>query len=150
MPFADDWHMTHTANHWANDQTTMEYIEKIIIPYVIQKRKDLKLDDSHSALVIFDVFKGQCTDDVFKLLEENNIQCVIVPSNCTDRLQPLDLIVNKSVKTFMQTKFKEWYGDAIYEQLQKGLTEDVDLRMGVMKPISARWLIVFRISSITS
>ena len=141
LPFPDDWHITHTAKHWANEQTTMEYIEKIIIPYVIQKRKDLKLDDSHSALIIFDVFKGQCTDDVLKLLEENNIQCVIVPSNCTDRLQPLDLTVNKSFKTFMQTKFQEWYGDAIYEQLQKGLTEDVDLRMGVMKPISARWLI---------
>ena len=46
----------------------MEYIDKIILPYVIQKRKDLNLDDSHSALVIFDVFKGQCTDDVFVIV----------------------------------------------------------------------------------
>ena len=44
------------------------YIDKIILPYVIQKRKDLNLDDSHSALVIFDVFKGQCTDDVFVIV----------------------------------------------------------------------------------
>ena len=51
--------------------------------------------------LVFDVFKGQCTNDVVKLLEENNIQFVIVPSNCTDRLQPLNLTVNKSVKTFM-------------------------------------------------
>ena len=70
VTFPDDWHITHTANHWANEQTTIEYIEKIILPYVTQKRKDLNLYDSHSALVIFDVFKGQCTDNVFKLLEE--------------------------------------------------------------------------------
>ena len=49
-------------------------MEKIIIPYVIQKRKYLNLDDSHSALVIFDIFKGQCTTDVLKLLEDINIQ----------------------------------------------------------------------------
>ena len=38
------------------------------------KRKYLNLDDSHSALVIFDIFKGQCTTDVLKLLEDINIQ----------------------------------------------------------------------------
>ena len=58
VPFPDDWHITHSANHWANEQTTIEYINKIILPYVIQKRKELNLDDSHSALVIFDMFKG--------------------------------------------------------------------------------------------
>ena len=68
VPFPNDWHITYSANHWANEQTTMEYIDKIILPYVIQKRKDLNLDDSHSALVIFDVFKGQCTDDVFVIV----------------------------------------------------------------------------------
>ena len=57
------------------------------------------------------MFKGQCTNDVLKLLEENNIQFVIVPtSNCTDRLQPLDLTVNKSVKTFMQVIFNSGMG----------------------------------------
>ena len=75
-----------------------------------------------------------------KLLEENKIHVVIVPSNCTDRLQPLNLTVNKSVKTCMQSKFQEWYGNAVYEQLQEGLTEDLDLQLGVMKPLSARWM----------
>ena len=74
VPFPDDWHITHTANHWAIEQTTMEYIEKIIISYVIQKRKYLNLDDSQSALVIFDIFKGQRTTDVLKLLKDVNIQ----------------------------------------------------------------------------
>lgn len=87
------------------------------------------------------MFKGQCTNDVLKLLEDNNTHFIIVPSNCTDRLQPLDLTVNKSVKTFMRSNFQQWYGNAIYEQLQQGITENVDLRLGVMKPLSARLMI---------
>jgi len=32
--FPSDWHVTHTPNHWANEVTTLDYIEKIILPYV--------------------------------------------------------------------------------------------------------------------
>ena len=50
-----------------------EYQEKIIIPYVNRKRKELKVSADQPALAIFDVFKGQQTKDIAKLLEENNI-----------------------------------------------------------------------------
>ena len=73
----------------------------MVIPYVNGRRKELKLNANHPALAIFDVFKGQCTERVFRMLEDNNILYVIVPSNCTDILQPLDLSINKSAKDFM-------------------------------------------------
>ena len=63
----------------------MEYNELIIIPYIIQKRKELNPAEDHPALAICDAFRGQQTASVLKMLEDNNI------SNCTDRLQPLDL-----------------------------------------------------------
>jgi len=47
------------------------------------KKERQKFRYSHSALIIFDVFKGQCTDNVLKLLEENNIQFVVVPTIVT-------------------------------------------------------------------
>ena len=72
------------------------YIEEVIVPYVKQKRAQLKLNEDHPALAIFDVFKGQCTEEVLQMLEENNIERVCVPANCTDRLQPLDLSVDKT------------------------------------------------------
>ena len=59
--------------------------------YVQQKREQLNLDDDHLALAMF---KGQCTDEVFKILEDSHIDGVLVPANCTDRLQPLDISVN--------------------------------------------------------
>jgi len=40
-----------------------------------------------------------------KVLEDNNILVVEVPLNCTDRLQPLDLAVNKPLKDQMKDNF---------------------------------------------
>ena len=31
--FPNDWHVTSTLNHWSNEDTTRDYIEKIILPY---------------------------------------------------------------------------------------------------------------------
>jgi len=48
--------VTFTPNHWSNEQKTKEYIEKIILPYVSEKRKEHG-KPNQTALVIFDEFK---------------------------------------------------------------------------------------------
>ena len=139
--FPDDWHVTCTPNHWSNEDTMKEYIECIIIPYVDHKRKELELSSDQPALAIFDVFKGQQTENVTKLLEDNNIHVVSVPANFTDRLQPMDLSV-KSIKVYMRSKFRDWYSMQVQHQLDEGEEiSPVDLRMSTMKPLGARWLV---------
>ena len=104
------------------------------------ERKELKLSVDQPAVAIFDVFKGQQTEGVLKILEENNILVVShsVPANCTDRLQPMDLSVNKSVKEFMCSK---WYSDQGQDQLnEESEITPVDLKMSTMKPLGARSL----------
>ena len=83
-----------------------DYIVKILVPYIAKKRKELKLPNVCRALVIYDKFKGQCTSAVLELLEENNIDIILVPANCTDRLQPLDIRVSKAAKNFMRDQFQ--------------------------------------------
>ena len=58
------------------------------------------------AMVLFNAFKGQTTDSTYHLLEQNNISVVNIPPNCTNKLQPMDLSVNKSLKKFLK---KQWY-----------------------------------------
>ena len=141
VSFPADWHITCTANHWSNGYTMVDYIKQVIVPYVTKTRMDLKLASDHPALVLFDVFKAHLIDDVRKRLEDNNILYVVIPANCTDRLQPLDLSVNKPAKDFMKSKFQEWYGNIVCSQLEKGIEETVDLRLSVMKPLTAQWTI---------
>ena len=51
--FPEDWHITHFDNHWCNETMMVNYISKII-PFVKQKRRELKNPDYLVALAIFD------------------------------------------------------------------------------------------------
>ena len=48
----------------------MQYIDKILLPYVKRKKEELHLQCNHPALVIFDNFTGQNTEQLLKLLEK--------------------------------------------------------------------------------
>lgn len=141
VKFPDNWHVTHTENHWANEKTTDDYIRLILLPYVKQTRQDLSLPDDHPALVIFDRFKGQCTQGILSLLDDHNLRLAIVPANCTDRLQPLDVSVNKPAKEFLRRKFQHWYSEEVRRQIESGKPVKVDLAMSIVKPLGAQWLI---------
>ena len=144
--FPSDWHITYSHNHWANENTSKDYVEKIILPYLRVKRQELNLTHDQHALCIFDNFKGQVTDDVLLLLERNHVDVVFVPPNCTDRLQPLDLSVNKPAKDFLRDKFQHWYSDKVFDQLCKNDNDDheslepIKFPLQVMKPLGAQWI----------
>ena len=119
----------------------VEYITTVIVPYMNEKRKQLGLDPKHTGLVILDEFKGQTTEKVLRLLR-SYLMYVTVPPNCTDRLQPLDVGVNRSAEQLLRTKFENWYADQIVAH--KGLgkeIEPVDMWLTIVKPISAKWMV---------
>ncbi len=76
------------------------------------------------------------------MLEKNHIFLVKVPANCTDRLQPMDLSVNKSVKDLLRQKFMEWYSGQVLEKFAKpDESKKIDFKLSTMKPLGAKWLI---------
>jgi len=78
----------------------ISYIDAVIVPYM--DGRQLGLSSTHSGLVILDEFKGRTTSRVLNLLQSRNLFYVIVPPNCTDRLQPLDVSVNRAAKHFLR------------------------------------------------
>ena len=138
--FPEDWDITFTQNHWANEKTTKAHIRKVLVPYTETCRKKLSLPTDHPALVIFDRFKGQCSSNILSLLDSHHINLVIVPSNCTDRLQPLDVSVNKAVKENLRRQFQNWYSSQVSKDTGGTVMRPVDLSMSVVKPLGATWL----------
>ncbi len=117
----------------------LSYIQNVIVPFVEKVREE---DGNKPALAIFDCFKGQLTENITAILERYNIHSVIVPPNCTDRLQPLDLTVNKTAKSFLQREFRDWYAAEVTKQLNENETlTPVDLSTSRMKCASACWFI---------
>ena len=85
---------------------------------------------SSRALVIFDQFKAQTTT------------VVEVPANCTNRLQPLDLRINKPIKDHLKSCFHEWYAAGIRKKTLTGDNDRkvMDLRLSLLKPLGFQWL----------
>ena len=95
-----------------------------------------------------DNFKGQVTPIMNELLEQHNIHSCLLPPNTMDRLQPMDLSVNKPAKAFLRGEFQKWYSDQIMQQLDNPTTDfsmaelnPVDLSMAAMKEITGQWLV---------
>lgn len=62
----------------------------------------------------------------------------IVPPNCTDRLQPLDISVNKAVKEHLRKQFNNWYSSQVSKQINNGAKlQPIDLSMSVVKPLGS-------------
>ena len=139
---SDIW---HTPNHWANSETSLiRLVQNIAIPYIRETRKKLDLNEEHMALVIYDTFKGHTGEEMKSILVQNNVISVIVPANCTDLLQPLDLSVNKPFKDHLRHCFQSWYSNQVFSQLQgvkKAEDITIDTKLCVMKPLGSKWLL---------
>ena len=127
--------MRQNPQHWSNETEALKLIDEIINPYVINKRKELGLASTQKALVIWDVKQK---------LELLDMELVAVPANMTNFFQPLDLTVNGAAKRFAKKEVITYYSAQVQQQLEGGTNlEDInfDLRLSVIKPLHARWLV---------
>ena len=143
--FPSSFSLSANPKHFSNTAESLKLISEVIVPYVDEQRKTLG-DANQAALLIIDVFRGQMTDPVVEAPKENKIILVKIPPNMTHIYQPLDLTVNRSAKAFFKRKFTEWYSQEIHKQLEEGKKidqVDVVLRLSVLKPLHAKWIIEF-------
>lgn len=72
-----------------------------------------------------------------------------VPANITDRLQPMDISVNKPAKDYIKRQFDQWYLEQVLAQLQGKDVEDIEalqlkpisLGFPTLKEVGAKWLV---------
>ena len=144
MIFPQEWDICHTESHWSTEESMKRYISNIILPFVAKLREDLQLNSDSPALALFDCFSGQTTPDILAMLNKNNIRVVQIPSRCTDKLQPIDISLNKPLKDTLRCAFRTWYAKKVEDQLSSGITIDqvlIDMLSSLVKNQSANWLI---------
>ena len=139
--FPKGFAISQNPKHWSNEDEALKLIKEVNNSYIVQTQKELDLPSIQSALIIWDVFKGQMTDKVKSTLDSLGIDLV---ANMTHFFQPLDLTVNKSAKNLTKREFVSYYSGVIQEGLDAGKALediDVDLRLSVIKPLHAQWLV---------
>ena len=87
----------------------LEFIETVLVPFMVKQREKLQLPPDQASLAIFDVFATHRTDAVLKKLEECNIKQVFIPGGCTGELQHIDIAVNGCFKMEIKKCFTNWF-----------------------------------------
>ena len=67
-----EFNITHSVNHLPNEEKAIKLIEKVLLPYVKNKKEELDLRSTEKRLLITDVFKEQWTDKVKSLVEKHH------------------------------------------------------------------------------
>ena len=84
LKFPEEFNITHSVNHWSNEEKAIELIEKVLLPYVRNNKEELDVCSTKKWLLIADVFQGQWTDKVKSLIEKHHGKTVLVPRNMTN------------------------------------------------------------------
>lgn len=143
--FPESFSLSVNPKHFSNTFESIKIIDEVITPYVEAQRHILG-NPNQAALLVFDVFRGQITDEVTSHLAQNNIYFVMVPNNMTHLFQPLDLTVNGHCKKFMKKKFSEWYTQQVDNALQAGVRVEninIEFKLTTIKPLHAKWIVEY-------
>lgn len=99
----------YQENSFMTKNIFQDYILKHIIPYIVNTRKMMKLEEFPGVLLIDNCPSHQC-EELYKELANNNIRLITFPPHTTNLFQPLDLITFsqfKLEKSRIKSKYKK-------------------------------------------
>jgi hypothetical protein len=128
---------SHTKSHWQEENSLLEWIHKIAIPYrkSVLDRDGLRSDQK--MILILDLHYTHKTEAALKTMSENNILPVFIPGGCTDEIQTLDVCVNKAFKTAVKGAFRDHTHALFNEYIAGGKDPErfqIPLTMTAVKP----------------
>ena len=90
--------VTASDSGFMDEDIMIDYMNKIIIPYI----------GSNKCLLVLDDYRAHKTEQVIQYACKNKIQPFLIPAGFTYCLQPLDVSVNKPFKDILKRKWKTW------------------------------------------
>jgi hypothetical protein len=135
------FHLTCTENHWTNQRTMQEYLERVIEPYRLKMCEQhlLRHADAH-VILLLDCYSVHISEE-FRSSIPPHIHLIYVPPNCTSKLQPADVALNFPFKHEFKRLFNQWAAEQIEEQI--GLGEVIGLKhltgLANLRPLVLNW-----------
>ena len=134
--------MELSVNYWLN-VTYREIYDEIIFPYLQPVKEQKGLPKEQHSLVTTSTFKGQENRILKEFFSKNRCETVILRRSLTNKFQPLDITVNKAMKTFIQNRYSDWFSDQVARKLKAVLT-DIKVLSSYqldLKPLHTSWIV---------
>ena len=82
VTFPEEFSLSANEKNYSNEKESLKFLGQFILSYIQQEQKILG-SENQKALIIYDVFCVQTTDEVLKLLDDSNTLVIKVPPNMT-------------------------------------------------------------------
>ena len=106
--------LTQTPDHWQGEKSLLEYCNKIVLPFVNQKRRDAGDADGYFSLIV-DVYPVVAFRQWCK---KNRILLHYVYPGLTGELQPMDISVQGPFKDYITTNMEKHFQHRLMEHMQ--------------------------------
>ena len=138
-------HLTFSENHWSSQTTMRQYISEIIMPYAESCIRKHRLHADAHVILVLDVWAVHKSEEfrMFLRTQHPRIHLVFVPANCTSKLQPADVSLQRPFKHSITRRFNEWAVQQIKLQIQAGSVVGLAelLKMATIKPLVLQWCV---------
>lgn len=107
---ADGFHLTMSLSHWSNLETCQQFVLCILVPYFEHIVTELQLPPNQEMIWLLDCWSIHKSEAFWTWMKKDHLRiCVLfVPANCTSKLQPADVILQRPLKCAFSRCFKQW------------------------------------------
>ena len=104
------FHFNMTENHWSNLKTCKEFVKCILIPYFEDIVGKMSLPKSQKMIWLIDCWCVHKSEAFLSWMKKEYpwICVLFILANCTSKLQPVDVILQRPLKCGFINCFKQW------------------------------------------
>jgi DDE superfamily endonuclease len=138
-------HLTHSENHWSNQETMQQYIREVIVPYAERMQLKHTLQNKSHIVLVLDVWAVHKSEEFRRFLRTSfpHIHLVYVPANCTSQLQVADVMLQRPFKHGIRQHFNIWAASVLKQQIDSDAIIGLSpfLKMSFIKPLILEWVL---------
>lgn len=121
------WHFTQTPTHWSTLETSIDWVDLILVPYYTATKLRLNLPADHPCMLLLDVWKIHLTTAFREHLKKvaPYVTLKYIPAGCTSKKQPADVGCQAPMKQAIKGSFHSHVGRDFGRQMARGIAPEM-------------------------